>query len=176
MKLSIDHHNCFQTQVVQTIDFRDLTPAQFKKVHNSAETGCIIGDGYVAKILKHVAGKYGLNHPAIISRYSEMAFVKHDLFNFYSEIVKELIDLSDVRQKFYDLADPVCWRDHYERRSGNHGRDLALYGWQCASLTLLRKEVLERLGTIPEFHQHNKQLADIIADKPVLETFRRTYR
>ena len=176
-------HNCrvpgVKTNIQQLIDVPSLSPAQFTRLKNCAERGFVLGSGYVSSILGALAERHYLMAPVLARRAYSTMVVEHEVFNpespvYDREIVADIMNLSDVRYKFQISQNPKAGR-YQDAKSTSQEGSLNLVGWADASPDVLRKEILARLTRIPHFVESTKQLAAIVAERPLVEVYSRTY-
>lgn len=166
------------TTVTQEIDVRRLSDSQFVRLRNCATRGWVLGTGYISAILGSLAERHSLMAPVIAHRSYNNIYVFHEVFDrktatYDPKMVEEIMNLSDVRQRFYD--------SQKGRSTGNASMSkvtdggLCLVGWVDENPDVLRKEIINRMHHVPLFDSSMKALAEIVETRPHVETHRQVH-
>jgi len=166
------------TTVTQEIDVRRLSDSQYVRLRNCATRGWVLGSGYVSSILASLAERHSLMAPVLAQRSYQNIYVFHEVFDrktatYDSKLVEEIMNLSDVRQRFYD--------SQKGRSTGNASMSqvttggLCLVGWVDENPNVLRKELISRLYHVPGFVSSCKALTEIVETRPHVETHRQVH-
>jgi hypothetical protein len=166
------------TTVTQEIDVRRLDDRQFVRLRNCAKRGWVLGMGYISAILQSLAERHNLMMPVLARRSYDSIYVHHEVLDrttatYDPKMVEEIMNLSDVRKRFYDSRKGQLTGNSSLSKVTDGG--LYLAGWVDEDPSVLRKEIVSRLEKLPFFVSSCKALAEIVDTRPHVETHRQVH-